>query len=274
MARWIVWGGLAAALLYCLALGALIWFQRDAMYFPQALDTTPAKAGFEGAESFTLNTSDNQHLVAWHKRAKPGKPTILYFYGNGGVLARMSPRFNALTDGGNGLMAVDYRGYGGSTGQPTEEGLLLDGEAAYIHLLAEGVPPDRIVVYGESLGSGVAVALAARHRPASLILEAPFSSAVDVAAGRYWMFPVRALMRDQFRSDLRIKDVLAPILILHGENDDVVPVKFGRRLFNLAPFPKEFMGIPGSGHALLLLPGVAARVKDWLAGTLPPGEPG
>lgn len=271
MTRWIVRSVYAAIALYAVSLAALIWFQRDLMYMPQSVSMAPAAAGFEGAEIFTLNTSDDQHLVAWYKRAKPGKPTILYFYGNGGVLARMAKRFNALTDDGNGLMAVDYRGYGLSTGKPTEAGLLLDGEAAYIHLLAEGVPPDRIVIYGESLGSGVAVAIASRHRPASLVLEAPFSSAVDVAAQRYWMFPVHVLMQDQFRSDLRIKEVLAPILILHGEKDEVVPFKFGQRLFNLAPYPKQFMAIPESGHSLLLLPGVTARVKAWIAGTLPAG---
>ena len=139
-----------------------------------------------------------------------GKPVHLYFHGNGGSLRHRLERFRALTADGSGLVALSYRGYGGSSGHPTEDGLITDADTAYDFATAR-YPPERIVLWGESLGTGVAVALAADKPVGRVILQSPFTSTADIAAARYWYVPVRLLMKDQFRSDLRIAKVTAPV---------------------------------------------------------------
>jgi fermentation-respiration switch protein FrsA (DUF1100 family) len=175
------------------------------------------------------------------------KPVFLYFHGNGASLRWRVDRFRALIADGSGLVALSYRGYGGSSGRPTEPGLVNDALAAYAFARAR-YQPARIVVWGESLGSGVAVALAAEHPVGHVVLEAPFTSAVDVGAGHYWFVPVRLLMKDQFRSDLRIGKVTAPVLVLHGDRDYVVRITLGERLYGLINAPKRFVRFPGAGH--------------------------
>lgn len=253
-----------AVAVYLAALGALYWFQRDLVFFATTEQTSPEAAGFSGVQVLTLTTPDNEHLVAWYRAPAPNKPLILYYHGNANSLGVDAKRLMALTEGGYGLFAVDYRGYGGSTGHPTEAGLLMDAETAFAKVLTLGTPPDSIILYGHSLGTGVAVATAARHDIAGLILEAPFSSAVDVAQFRYWMFPVRWLMLDPFDSDKHIAKVHAPILMLHGINDQTVPPQFGEKLFELAPEPKEHDVLPAAGHMLLLVPGVADTIHRWI----------
>lgn len=254
--------------IYVAMLGALAVFQRKLQYFPDTARIEPAAAGFAGAASLTLTTPDGETIVAWQKPAEAGKPVILYFHGNGGNLANRAERFAALTATGFGLLAIDFRGYGGSTGVPSETGLIIDGETAYRHLVDKGVSPRQIATFGESIGSGVAVALAATHKAGALVMEAGYSSTADIAASIYWMFPVRLLMRDQFHSDARIGAVSAPILMLHGERDGVVPIRFGEKLFALAPEPKAFRKISGAGHQVLHLPGMTRQVLDWIGQTV------
>ena len=143
------------------------------------------------------------------------------------------------------MLAIAYRGSAGSTGRPSEHGLKLDGEAAYAAAIAGGVAPEKIVAFGESLGSGVAVAIAARHKVGALVLDSPYSSIADVAAAAYWFVPVRALLRDPFRNDLIISQVSGPTLMVHGTNDPVVPIRFGEKLFALANPPKTFWRVEG-----------------------------
>jgi len=169
-----------------------------------------------------------------------------------------------FTARGYGLLAVSYRGYGGSTGSPTEKGLMQDGEAAYREARARGYHDNRIVLMGASLGTGVAVALAARHEAAGLVLEAPYLSALDVASTHYSFFPVSWLMLDQFRSDLVIRDVHVPVLMVHGEEDEVIPISSAKRLFELANEPKTFVRVPGSEHLVLDLADVFPRVCEWI----------
>jgi uncharacterized protein len=254
--------------LYAIALGALALGQRKLMYFPQRAEAAPAEAGLPQARVLDLKTSDGETLVAWYIAPSPGRPLILYFHGNGGGLALRNIRFQKLTATGDGLLAVEYRGYGRSTGTPSEEGLHRDGEAGYATALALGAEPSRIVVLGESLGSGVAVPLAARREIGALVLDSPFSSAVDVAASLYWMFPVRLLMRDQFRSDKTIGAVHAPLLIVHGEADRVTPIRFAEKLHALANEPKRFIRVEGAGHLALgeAIPEVLAWIDAVMVG--------
>ena len=162
-------------------------------------------------------------------------------------------------------MAFAYRGYGGSTGRPSEAGLLRDAVAAYDFARAR-YPAKRIVLFGESLGTAVAVALAAGHEIGALILDAPFSSATDVGAAAYPFAPVRWMLKDKYRSDERIGRVSAPLLVLHGEQDRIVPIRLAERLFALAREPKRFVRFAEGGHVDLDGHGAAKVVKEFLAG--------
>jgi fermentation-respiration switch protein FrsA (DUF1100 family) len=221
--------------------------QRKLMYFPDPARTPPAAANFSAAEEIVLDTADGERVVAWHVPPRANNAVVLYFHGNAGSLVLRAERFGRITADGTGLLALSYRGYGGSTGSPTEDGLLADADALYAYAVAR-YPADRIVLWGESLGTGIAVALATKRTVAGLVLESPFTSTADIGASVYWFLPVRLLMKDQFRSDERIAKVKAPVLILHGTNDRVVPLALGERLFALANEPKRIVRIPGGGH--------------------------
>ena len=237
--------------------------QRTLMYHPDRLRTSPAAAGFPAAQEIELHSADGETLIAWHVPPQGDQPLVLYFHGNAGALAYRVDRFRALIADGLGLLAVSYRGYGGSTGRPSEAGLIADAEAAYAFATAS-IPAERIVVWGESLGTGVAVALAARRPIGRLVLEAPFTSAADVGARVYWFLPVQSLMKDPFRSDTHIGKVTAPLLILHGERDTVVPFEFGQRLFALANKPKRLARFPEATHADLDAHGALAAFRAFL----------
>jgi len=253
---------IACGAIYLLALTALALGQRKALYFPYAEIVAPASVGLPRAETLHLRTDDGESLLGWFVAPAPGRPLILYFHGNANGLADRGDRFQALTASGDGLLAVEYRGYPGSTGSPSEAGLLSDGEATYLKALSLGVPAARIVVMGESLGTGIAVDIAARHQVGALVLDSPYSSIADVAASRYWMFPVRLLMRDQFRSDEKIGRVAAPVLMVHGTADATIPIRFAEKLFALAKAPKDFLPVEGAGHLALGL--VIPQVLEWI----------
>jgi uncharacterized protein len=238
--------------------------QRSLQYFPESNRTAPAAAGLPEAEEVVVDTADGERVVLWHVPPKGDKPVILYLHGNGGALRYRIDRFRALTADGTGLIALSYRGYGGSTGRPTEAGLLEDAAAAYAFAAAR-YQPERIALWGESLGSGVAVALAAEKPVGRVVLEAGFSSAADVGAGVYWYVPVRLLMKDQFRSDLRIGKVTAPVLMLHGDRDNIIPIALGERLYALINAPKRFVRFPGGGHENLGLYGAIEAARQFLA---------
>jgi hypothetical protein len=262
---------LAAVLLYIVALGAVTLYQRKLLYFPNRVAVAPAAVGLPQAQVLKLKTSDSETLIAWHIAPAAGKPLILYFHGNGGGLELRNERFQALTRTGYGLLAIEYRGYGGSSGSPSEEGLHRDAEAGYETALALGVAPKNIIVMGESLGTGVAVPLAVRHEVGAVVLDSPFSSIVDVAAVHFWMFPVRFLMRDQFRSDQEIGKVHAPLLIVHGDRDDVTPIRFAEKLYALATEPKRFIRVAGAGH--LALGFAIPEALRWLDNIAPGTKP-
>lgn len=240
-------------------------FQRSLLYFPDPRRTPPPLAGFPQAEEIALTSADGERLVAWHVAPRGDKPVVIYFHGNAGALDLRVDRFTWLVAEGVGLVALSYRGYGGSSGRPTEAGLIADARAAYeFAVLRYGAK--RIVLWGESLGTAVAVALAAEREAAGLILDAPFTSIADVGASAYPFVPVRWLIKDEFRSDERIGRVTAPILVLHGERDIIVPIRFAERLFALASEPKRMVRFPLGGHVNLDDYGAARVVMEFLAG--------
>lgn len=240
-------------------------FQRQLMYFPDPARTPPAAAGLAQAQEVRLATVDGERLIAWHVPPRGDRPVMLYFHGNGGALNLRVDRFKWLTADGDGLVALSYRGYGGSSGRPSEQGLINDALAAYDFAVSR-YPARRIVLWGESLGSAVAVALAAQREVGGLILDAPFTSAADVGAAAYPFAPVRWLIKDAFRSDRRIGKVKAPVLVLHGERDRVVPIRFGERLFALANEPKRMVRLPQGNHSDLDDHGAVDVVREFVGG--------
>ena len=233
---------------YAGGLVVLFFAQRSFLFpVPTIARTSPQQAGFSEAEEHVLDTVDGEKVIVWHVPAKPGHPVVLYFHGNGDFLAGFFGRFHDLIADGTGIVALSYRGYAGSSGHPSERGLLSDAAAAYAFAVAR-YDAARIVAWGFSLGTGVAVALAAEKPVGRLILEAPYTSTADVAASIFWFLPVRLVMRDQFRSDERIGRVTVPLLIMHGERDPAIPIRFGERLFALAHEPKQFVRFPEGGH--------------------------
>jgi len=265
------WSAIVLVIGYLALLAVVYLMQRAIMYpAPQTARTTPDAAGFPHAQEIVLDTQDGEKAIVWHVPPRDGKPVVLLFHGNGEVLAWRVPRFSGVVADGTGLVALSYRGYGGSTGSPSEAGLIADAEAAY-RFAAARYPAGRIVPWGYSLGSGVAVAIAARHPVGGLVLEAPYTSTVDIAAAAFPFLPVRWLLRDRFHSDRRIGDVRAPLLIMHGALDRVIPIRFGERLFALANEPKTMVRFDGADHVYSDDIGILAAVRNFLAG-LPRGE--
>jgi hypothetical protein len=241
--------------------------QRSLMYFPDTAHVVPAEAGLPEAEEVPLTAADGVHVTAWHVPPRDAKPVIVYFHGNGGALRFRVARFRRLIADGVGLVALEYRGYGGSAGSPSEQGLIADAQVAY-RFAAGRYPSQQLVLWGESLGSGVAIALAAERPVGRVILEAPFTSAVALGTRHYWYLPVSLLMKDQFRSDLRIGKITAPVMIMHGVHDRVVPYAMGEQLFDLANKPKHFVRFLDGGHEDLDDNGALDAVARFLAGDL------
>jgi fermentation-respiration switch protein FrsA (DUF1100 family) len=228
---------------------ALLYFAQRSILFPipETRRTSPKAAGFPQAEEHVLQTGDGEQLVAWHVAPRAGKPVVIFFHGNGDILAWRAPWFATLIADGTGLVAVSFRGYAGSSGFPSEAGLLQDAEAAYAFAV-QRYAPERIVAWGFSLGAGPAVALAARHRTAALILEAPYTSIADVAAAAFPFAPVRWFVRDAFHADQWIANVTAPVLIMHGGRDATIPIRFGEKLYEFAHEPKQMVRFPEAAH--------------------------
>jgi fermentation-respiration switch protein FrsA (DUF1100 family) len=246
------------------ALGMYV-FQRKLQYHAENKGLTPQGVGIAGASVEALTTVDGEKIILWYAPAKAGMATILYFQGNAGEIGDRPLRFNYYHSRGFGVAYLSYRGFGGSSGSPSEAGLMADANAAYDWLLAKGTEPGRIALLGESLGSGVAVQLAAKREVGAVALEAPYTSTVEVAAKIYWWLPVHALMKDQFKSIDFIAAVVAPLLIIHGEEDRLIPVEFGKRLFTAANQPKELEIVPGFGHDVLFEESTWAREVEFFA---------
>ena len=250
---------IVVAVAYLGVLAFMYLQQRSLQYFPSRAATPPEALGLSGVSEQRVQTPDGETLVLWRAEARPGMPTILFFHGNGGALPDRAERMAFYQAQGFGALFLSYRGYGASTGSVSEQGFITDALTAYDTLVKEGIPPQKIAVVGESLGTGVAVQLAAQRPVGAVALEAPFTGAVDVAAGIYWYLPVRWVMKDQYLSRDHISDVRVPLLIQHGDADRVIPVDQGRRLFDMANDPKELVILPGQGHDAIGSPDVWAR---------------
>jgi fermentation-respiration switch protein FrsA (DUF1100 family) len=251
---------------YLTILVTLYVFQRSLLYLPpQTMRTSPADVHFPQAEEVVLSTSDGENIIAWHVPPRDDQPIVVFLHGNGDSIALRVPRFQNIVSDGTGLLALSFRGYAGSSGSPTEKGLLSDVEAAY-DFVAARYPVERIVLWGFSLGTGPAVITAAQRPIGKLILEAPYTSTADVAAQLYPFMPVRLLMKDQYRSDASIAKIKAPLLVMHGDHDQVIPFAMGRKLFDKAPEPKRFVAFPNGTHVDLDRYGAIAVAREFIYG--------
>jgi hypothetical protein len=252
-----------AAVYGLIAIAAFV-AQRKLMYFPDSTRVAPSNFALTGVEERVLAAPDGTRLIAWYARARPGRPTLLYFHGNAGNLANRSERVRKYTVRGIGVFMLSYRGYSGSTGRPSERANVADAKLAYEALRKEGVAPEDIILYGESLGSGIAVQLAAEKPVGGLILDAPYTSIVDVAASAYPFLPVRGFMFDRYETMRYLADVHAPLLVIHGEDDEIIPVAMGRAVYAAANGPKELVTFPGAGHSDHHLYGSGEEVFRWI----------
>jgi fermentation-respiration switch protein FrsA (DUF1100 family) len=241
-------GGVVA--IYVALLIILFIAQRSILYVPNTQAPSLAEAGVQGLmEAVETRSADGLRLLAWyHAPPTDSSPVLVYFHGNAGHIGHRADRARPYIDAGFGVLLVEYRGYGGNPGRPTEDGLYADARAAVDFLTQQDVAPDRMVLYGESLGTAVAVQIARERDCAALVLEAPFTSVAAVAQSRYWMFPVRHLVVDKFDSLAKIGTLRCPLFVMHGEADGVVPIRFGRQLYEAAKEPKESKWFAAGTH--------------------------
>jgi uncharacterized protein len=234
---------LIAALGY-LALVGLMFFSQRALLYPGAAALAPTPA--EWGEKVSIPTPDGEMLHALFSKGEAGKPSVLFFLGNADRVGNYGFLAQALVSRGIGLLAVSYRGYPGSTGSPSEDGLLIDGLAAFDWLSPQ--VDGGIILLGQSLGSGVAVNTAAKRPAASVILASAYLSVLSLAQTLYPLLPVAPLIKDTFRSDLRIPAVSQPKLFIHGRRDDIIPLSSGEALYRIASQPKRMLIYDTAGH--------------------------
>ncbi len=261
----IVKAALGLASMYGLVVFGMWLGQRRLMYVPDATRHSPPSLGLSSAVEATLSTPDGATLVVWRIAARSGQPTILYFHGNAGNLGDRAARFQRYAALGYGVATMSYRSYGGSTGSPSEANNIADARLLYDSLVSEGIAPQDIVLYGESLGSGVAVQLASFVPVGGVVLDAPYTSIVKIAARAYPYLPVRPLLSDKYESERFIANIGTPLLILHGAQDSIIPVSEGQTLFDLAEEPKKIVVFPRGQHTDLDDHGAVRVLTDWIA---------
>ena len=233
---------------YLAVLAFLFFYQRQLLYFPDRSRPQLAALRDLGVREVQLTTADGLDLLSWYLPPPEGRPVIAYFHGNGGNIAYRADRVRRFAREGYGALLVEYRGYGGNPGAPTEAGLFEDARAGLEFLRAQGIAAGRIVLYGESLGTAVAVHAATRGPVGAVVLESPFTSIAAVAQHHYPFVPANLLVWDRFDALSRIGQIDAPLLMLQGGRDGIVPARFGEALFAAAPEPKERWLKPEAGH--------------------------
>lgn len=248
---------------YVLMLGVLYVFQRHLIYHPDKKIAAPQQYGLSGFSEDTATASDGVPIQLWYRPAESGFPTIVYYHGNAAHMGDRAGIYAALAGKGFGVLAVGYRGYGKSGGKPSEQGLYRDARAAIAFLAERNIAPQQILLFGESLGSGVAVHMAGEYKVAGLILEAPYTSITARAAEIYRFIPVRLMLRDRYESLGKISKIKAPLLIFHGELDETIPVAHGRRMLEGANEPKHGIFFPEVSHSDFDNAVISAHVLDF-----------
>lgn len=236
----------AAYVLICV--GAYFGY-RHFMYYPDPMRVAPAEAGLSDVEEIEIEADDGTALVAWYAPAREEQPTILYFHGNASNAANRADKIDIMREDGEGVFYLNNRGYGGSAGKPTEVNNVGDALTAYDYLTKSlGIPADKIVVFGESLGTGQAIKLAGERPVTAVVLEAPLTSTVDVGHSVYFWLPLSLIIADKYDNERNIGAVKAPVLILHGAQDQVIPVEMGKSVYQAANEPKHIEIFPDGAH--------------------------
>ena len=255
-----------AVIVYAMVVG-ILWFMQDTMLYHRSAGAPMLNdpALLPKREIVCLTTADRLNLRSWYfKAARAAMPTVVFFHGNAGDIGNHLPFAKFLIEAGYGLLALEYRGYGGNPGSPREAGLIADGRAAFAFLNAQGIPDSGIVLFGESLGTGIAVQLAAEHPVHAVILRSPYTSIAEVAAIQLPYIPARWLVRDRFDSLSKIGLSKAPLFVFHGANDTLIPLALGRELFEAAPEPKTWLTVEGGGHNDVQTPEAERAMLDFL----------
>ncbi len=246
---------------YVLFTAYMYAFQRNYIYFPSAETFTFSAP----ATKINVKTADGLNIKGTYIPPLEQMPVILFFHGNKGTLSSRTHKSDIYKQQGYGVLMAEYRGYGGNAGKPTEEGLYSDARA-YIDWLVNqrGVSLERIVLYGESLGTGVVVQMATEYEIKAIILEAAYSSALDVASKTYFLLPLKLMMKDQYQSIRKINKINAPLFMVHGKKDQVTPISLAEKLYAQASEPKELKKILQAGHNNLYDYGAGLYISNFL----------
>jgi hypothetical protein len=251
---------------YLVVLGAVYVMQRSLLYPAGKLVPDAAMAVAAGIRTVTIRTEDGLDLTHWFRPpADDRAPVLVVFHGNAGHVGDRVPKLVELMRAGFGLLLAGYRGYGGNPGQPSEEALSADARLLLDWLAEQGISPERTVLYGESLGTGIAVKMAAERPSSAVVLEAPYTSVAEVAQAHYWFLPARWMVLDKWDSLSRIAQINVPLLLMHGLRDRTIPTRYGRRLFAAADEPKQLLLIKDGQHSDLYdFPEVPRQVIDFV----------
>lgn len=230
----------------------LFIFQKKLEYHPSGQIANPSSYSLAEFQEVYLVAKDGLRILSWYKAPKKttssSKKIIVYFHGNSGNLSQRSDKFKTFSDAGFGVMAISYRGFAGSEGDMSEGGIINDAKSAMEFLLANNYQEKNIILFGESLGTGVAVQMAALFNVYAVVLESPFSSITSVAQKKYWFAPISLILKDKFDSEKYADKILSPVLIFHGTDDLVVPYDEAEKLYRKIKSPKKFITIKGGGH--------------------------
>lgn len=240
---------LYCALVYCCLVAALYVFQRTMIYFPSRGKPEIAPYQTQGVFEIKTRTVDGLELSGWMRTPDPEKPVIMFFHGNASTMEMALSKAAPYAEAGYGFLLAEYRGYSGNPGNPSETGFYRDARAWIARLNNLGILPENIVLYGESIGTGVAVQLATEFPDVkAVILESPYTSLPAVAARTYFFVPVNLLMKDRFDNLSKINKVKAPLLIMQGKKDRIIPSELGQELYNKANEPKSMFKLDDYGH--------------------------
>jgi fermentation-respiration switch protein FrsA (DUF1100 family) len=253
---------------YLMAVFVILIFQRHIMYYPaKAWAVQPEEVG---AQTVSYTASDGIRLTSWYAPPKEGKPVFMMFHGNAGNISHRAFKMAYFAERGYGFLLAECRGYGGNAGKPTEQGLYSDARAAMNWLMKEQkVPENKIIVYGESIGSGPASQMALEYRSIkALVLEAPFTSAESIAGDVYpWLKPFIFMTLDKYDNLSKTPHFAMPVIILHGTEDEVIPARHGKALFAAVASPvKKYVSLEGGGHQNLGDFELFPHIEDFIAG--------
>ena len=252
------------SLVYFFASLGLYIFQRDLLYHP-------TENNYDG-DKLTVNiqevkivTDDNIDLLAWYHNKDINKfKTILFLHGNAGSLENRIHKINHFEDMNINFLLLSWRGFSGNKGKPTEKGLYQDARSAVKWLVKQGVIEENIIIYGESLGTGITTEIAQNKNFAGIILETPFTSMVAAGKSKYPIFPIKLLLKDKYESDKKIKNIKSPVLIMHGEEDQIVPFWMGEKMFQMANEPKYSYFTKFDDHMMVYDENLVLELKKFI----------